>query len=200
MKLNFEIDLATDSRESISMAANFLQQLTNAVRKPAQIFPVVASTGNSQPAVEQNTGNDGTGLSPSPGAVIVGVDSVVAGEIPEAKTESTSTVTDAPAEAKRRGRPRKEVTGMPVGKSEPQSPASTEDSAPKVESSSTSTDAETAPTKSEPLTLDDVRAALQEFTGAKGVPAGIELLREFGAARVSELPADRYAEFVGQCK
>lgn len=196
MKLNFEIDLATDSRESISMAANFLQQITNAVRKPAVLLPAVASfSGNSQPAVEENTGNDGTGLSPSPGAVVVSVESVVAGEIPEAKTDSTAPV----IEAKRRGRPRKEVPGVPVGKSEPQSPASTEDSAPKEESSSTSTDAEPAPTSPD-LTLDDVRAALQEFTGAKGVPAGIALLREFGAARVSELPADKYAAFVEQCK
>lgn len=50
-----------------------------------------------------------------------------------------------------------------------------------------------------PLTLDEVRAALQAFTASKGVPAGIELLKEFEAGRISELAAEKYAAFVERC-
>lgn len=49
------------------------------------------------------------------------------------------------------------------------------------------------------FTIDEVRAALQQFTAAKGVPAGIELLKKFGAGRISELAEGDYASFVAEC-
>ena len=58
---------------------------------------------------------------------------------------------------------------------------------------------ETAPQSDKPLSLDEVRAALQQFTATKGVPAGIELLKTFDAGRISELVAGKYAEFVEAC-
>mgnify|MGYP003350066597 CR=1 FL=1 len=50
-----------------------------------------------------------------------------------------------------------------------------------------------------PATLDDVRAALQAFVGQNGMPAGLELLKEFDCARISELSADQYAAFMARC-
>lgn len=47
--------------------------------------------------------------------------------------------------------------------------------------------------------LDDVRASLQAFTAAKGVPAGIEVLKKFNAGRISELDESNYAAFVQEC-
>lgn len=49
------------------------------------------------------------------------------------------------------------------------------------------------------FTIDEVRAALQQFTASKGVPAGIELLKKFGAGRISELAEGDYASFVAEC-
>lgn len=49
------------------------------------------------------------------------------------------------------------------------------------------------------LSIDEVRAALQQYTAAKGVPAGIELLKKFSAGRISELAAEQYAAFVAEC-
>jgi hypothetical protein len=39
------------------------------------------------------------------------------------------------------------------------------------------------------ISIDDLRAALQGYTSAKGMPAGIELLKKFGCSRISELAA-----------
>lgn len=47
--------------------------------------------------------------------------------------------------------------------------------------------------------LDDVRAALQTYTVKNGITGGVELLKEFGAARVSELAAGDYAAFMARC-
>lgn len=57
---------------------------------------------------------------------------------------------------------------------------------------------EAAPTK--PVSIDDVRAALQAYTGIEGVPAGIDLLKRFGAARISELKVEDYAAFIEACQ
>jgi hypothetical protein len=45
-----------------------------------------------------------------------------------------------------------------------------------------------------------VRAALQSYTVANGIEAGVGLLKQFGAARVSELAAGEYAAFIKACK
>ena len=50
------------------------------------------------------------------------------------------------------------------------------------------------------LTLDDVRAALNAFVVANGLPAGVALIKTFNGNRVSDLPADSYAAFVQACQ
>jgi hypothetical protein len=50
------------------------------------------------------------------------------------------------------------------------------------------------------VSIDDLRAALQGYTSAKGMPAGIELLKKFGCSRVSELAAKDDAEKQGFIK
>lgn len=53
------------------------------------------------------------------------------------------------------------------------------------------------------LSLDSLRAALQNYSKTAGLPAAVELLRKYGAARVTELAdksdADK-AAFVAECK
>ena len=58
---------------------------------------------------------------------------------------------------------------------------------------------ELAEPEAKTYTLDEVRAALQQFTAKSGVPAGIDLLKSFNAGRISELDADDYAAFVERC-
>jgi cellulase/cellobiase CelA1 len=65
-----------------------------------------------------------------------------------------------------------------------------------------SSTAATADAKATPLTIDDLRAALQRFTAANGMPAGIELLKGFDCARISELAEkgdDVKAAFIAKC-
>ena len=50
------------------------------------------------------------------------------------------------------------------------------------------------------LTLDDVRAALNAFVVANGIPAGTALVKAFNGSRVSDLPADSYQAFVQACR
>jgi hypothetical protein len=66
--------------------------------------------------------------------------------------------------------------------------------APSVAESATQAQEEVLPT------LDTVRAALQSYTVANGIEAGVGLLKQFGAARVSELAAGEYAAFIKACK
>lgn len=59
-----------------------------------------------------------------------------------------------------------------------------------------------SPTGGEPITIDDLRAALQRLTARDGVPAGIEVLKGFGCSRVSELAEkseEDKAAFVAKC-
>lgn len=61
------------------------------------------------------------------------------------------------------------------------------------------------PTAAEPeptgpaLTVDDMRAALHSFSRKQGVPASVELLKKFGASRISDLNPARYADFLKEC-
>ena len=50
------------------------------------------------------------------------------------------------------------------------------------------------------VTLDDVRAALSRVNEAKGMPVARAVLAQFGAARVSEVPMDKYADFILACE
>lgn len=129
----------------------------------------LAPAGDAQPEVAQNTGSTATGSNPLPEG------SGVTGEAASA----TAAASSAPVKEKK---PKKTATEN-VSKDEP-----------KIDTSEAAVE-----TSDKPLTLDEVRAALQTFTASKGVPAGIELLKEFGAGRVSELDAGKYANFVAKC-
>lgn len=132
---------------------------------------------SAQPAVASNTGNIGLGSPLSPEANVVVGASVTAAEA-EPK--------DAPTVVKER-KPR-------AKKEEPTPEPVTEEAAV---STSDSADAAKVPAAS--FTIDNVRAALQAFTSTKGVPEGVALLKEFGAARISELKAEDYTAFVEKC-
>lgn len=94
----------------------------------------------------------------------------------------------APAPVKKRGRMKPEVRE--------------EEPAPEpVEAVEAVVEAE--PVEPEPAkayTIDDVRAALQSYTAKAGIDGGIQLLKNFGAQRISELKAGDYAAFVGACQ
>ncbi len=49
------------------------------------------------------------------------------------------------------------------------------------------------------FTIDNVRAALKEYTEEHGIERGIELLAGYGAARVTELTPGQYGVFVEAC-
>lgn len=107
---------------------------------------------------------------------------------------------EAPAPAKR-GRKAKEEAAAQVEKPAPDAGGSLAPSVPEAGSNAEVSDAvPTAKAASDKeLSIDDVRAALQQFTVAHGVPKGIELLKEYGASRISELGAEHYAAFVEAC-
>lgn len=140
-----------------------------------------------QPEVGQNTGTVASSESPSlphEGNGVGGAAEVDAAPVPE--------------KAKRGRKPKAEAV-EPVAVEEPQGNVEAvveETAAPAaVEETASGADAPEA----KPLTLDEVRAALQTFTTANGIPAGIALLKEFNAGRISELDASNYAAFVARC-
>jgi hypothetical protein len=47
-------------------------------------------------------------------------------------------------------------------------------------------------------TVDDVRKALQAYSGREGFPAATELVKSFGATRITELKAEDYAAFIAK--
>lgn len=133
---------------------------------------------SAQPAVASNTGNSGSGLSLSPEATVVVGESVTAAEA-EPK--------DSPTPVKeRKPRAKKEETRVPEPVTE-EAAVSTPESA----------GAAKVPAAS--FTLDEVRAALQAFTAKNDISTSMALLKEFGAARISEVKAEDYAAFVEKC-
>lgn len=150
---------------------------TNLSVQDKQILAILL--GNTQPVVVQNTGSTAS-ESPSP----------TEGSAVSEPVEATA----SPAAPVKRGR---------KPKAEPTDDTSPSESAPPVqeEAAAPSTpDADKVPAASSTsASLDDVRAALQKYTQGKGVPAGIELLKEFGAARISELKEESYGAFIGRC-
>lgn len=62
----------------------------------------------------------------------------------------------------------------------------------------TATDTPEAPPEIR-LSLDDVRACLQSFSRKNGVPASVELLKKYGASRISDLDVKHYAAFRAEC-
>lgn len=85
----------------------------------------------------------------------------------------------------------------PVKKTRAKKEAPTEASVPVEQSAGEPTAA--VAEASTPITLDEVRAALQAFTASKGVPAGIEVLKKFSAGRISELDESNYGAFIQEC-
>lgn len=123
----------------------------------------------AQPQVAQNSGTTATGSTLSPEG------SGVSGAVAEAA---------APAPEKK---PRAKKS---VAVAEPEATSETP-AEPTPASDASSTD--------KPASLDEVRAALQAFTAKSGVPAGIELLKKYNAARISELEEQHYGAFIADC-
>jgi len=48
-------------------------------------------------------------------------------------------------------------------------------------------------------TTNGIRAALRKVFNTKGATAATNILKEFGAVRVSDVPADKYADFLKAC-
>lgn len=134
----------------------------------------------AQPAVAQNTGTTGAGLDLSPAAS--GVDGAGALGAPGA---------DQPAPVIEKPKRVKKEAAAPVEKSAP--------AAAEQDTSASAQPAEAATAQAKTLTLDEVRAALQQFTASKGVPAGIELLKKYNAGRISELAEEHFAAFAAEC-
>lgn len=139
----------------------------------------------AQPEVAHNTG------STEPAPPFTGDP---AGETPDASGESAAedsppNASAAPAvtEQKRgRGRPRKETAQ--------------ESTAPAVEEQAPAAPAQEA---AQPITIDDLRAALQVFTAKNGIEAGMPLLAKYNARRISEMaeqPEEDKAAFIKECQ
>lgn len=134
----------------------------------------------AQPEVAQNTGSS------EPAAHSAGD---LAGQPESAAEDSPPTSSAAPAvtEQKRgRGRPRKETAQ--------------ESTAPAVEEQAP---AEPAKESAQPITIDDLRSALQVFTAKNGIEAGKALLEKHGAGRISEMaeqPEAAKAAFIKECQ
>lgn len=127
----------------------------------------------AQPEVAGNTGTTATGFNLSPeGSGVSG-----AGALGDPRADQPAPAPEKKTRAKK-------------------SAPAVEASAPEKPTLSQSEPAETA---DKTYTLDEVRAALQQFTAKSGVPAGIDLLKTFNAGRISELDADDYAAFVERC-
>ena len=58
--------------------------------------------------------------------------------------------------------------------------------------------AEAEPAKT--VTLEDVRAALTDLTSAKGADTTKQLLSEYGAVKLSDVPAGSYASLLADAK
>lgn len=58
--------------------------------------------------------------------------------------------------------------------------------------------AEVAPAKT--VTLEDVRAAMTDLTSAKGAATTKSLLAEYGAKKLSDIPADKYSSLLADAK
>lgn len=134
--------------------------------------------------------------------------SEVAAVVESVKNEGAEPKAEAPRRTrkpKEDAQPAKEDAAAAVGKpSEAATSAPTTDTSmtattsPQPEQPSTESSAASA-TATPDLTRDDARNALRTYTQKHGMDAGIALLQKFGAGRISELPADKYADFVKEC-
>lgn len=166
-------------------------------------------TQHAQPGVAQNTGSS------EPAPPFTGDP---AGDTPAASGESAAedsppNASAAPAvtEQKRgRGRPRKETAQESTGASVDMAgtasqgagnTALTEGASAKP--SEQQAPAEPAKESAQPITIDDLRDALQGFTAKNGIEAGKALLEKHGAGRISEMaeqPEAAKAAFIKGCQ
>ena len=133
----------------------------------------------AQPEVAPNTGTVVSDVS----TPFAEDDSVSDGEA------DTPAASPAPEKAKRGRKPKAELQNEIAEPAEPVAEPAVVEEQPELPLA----------IEAKPATLDDVRSALQALTAEKGIPAGIELLKSFGAGRISELFADQYGEFIAKC-
>lgn len=137
------------------------------------------TVAHAQPEVAQNTGSS------EPVPLFTGDP---AGE--DAAAEGAPTANEAAASA---------VTEQKRGRGRPRKEATQESTAPAVEEQAP---AEPATESAQPITIGQLRAALQTFTAKNGIEAGMPLLAKYNARRISEMveqsEADK-AAFIKEC-
>lgn len=137
----------------------------------ADTQPAVVNTGSNVPAITQHSGD----------VAVSGADT-------------------APAPVKKRGRTKPEIRDVEQAEAAVEQEETPEnEEIPAVELAPAAVEQVPAEVAI-PYTIDDVRAALQAFTAKAGIDGGIQLLKNFGAQRISELKASDYAAFVGACQ
>ena len=178
--MKLELDLNTMTSQQLGWAVQTIDAY-RAIRDGFTVAP-------AQPEVAQNPGSS------EPAPPFTGDP---AGESAAAEAAPTANEAAAPAvtEQKRgRGRPRKEAAQESTAPAvEEQAPAEQPQSDAKA-----SADQESA----QPITIDQLRAALQTFTAKNGIEAGMPLLAKYNARRISEMveqsEADK-AAFIKEC-
>lgn len=156
--------------------------------------------GGAQPAVASNTGTLGS-VPSSADAKGVSVDG--AGEVVDAAKDPAPSAPEKP----KRTRTKKEELAASAAENPTAAPADGALQSSTQEAGSQSMDEEPAPTvnlanespETKSYTMDDIRGALQLYTGKHGMPKAIELLKAYNAGRISEVKPDDYAEFVKDC-
>lgn len=141
--------------------------------------PLPSISEAPQPAVGENTGSTQSDATPSSGDA-----AVTEGAVPRTDAAPSAPVPDAAPAKRGPGRPRKTET------------------APILARTATEPLPEPGPAAAAP-TADDLRAALQKLTSAKGIPAGIDLLKSFDCQRISEMAAkdaETQAKFIAACE
>lgn len=157
-----------------------------------------------QPEVGQNTGTVG---SVSPMAVSSAEANSVS-ESAEGNAAPHAEPSAAPEKPKRTRVKKEEVAVAQPGESDGSTDTETStslqaDPNTSAPSADLSTEASSAPVSADPedktYTIDDVRAALQLYTGKHGMPKAIDLLKAYKAGRISEVKPEDYASFVKDC-
>jgi hypothetical protein len=113
---------------------------------------------------------------------VIGVDMVSARAAYEQAQTAAPVVESAPEPQKRTRRTKAEIEAAKA--EEAANTPATQPATPTATTLPPATEQSSAP-----ISIDDLRAALQGFTSAQGMPAGIDLLKKFGCSRISELAA-----------
>lgn len=159
---------------------SFVESLLGALT-PGDDAATLHGSPRAQPVVADNDGIDEDGSSTGPGLVD---DTGGRAEPPSAPSGDTP---------KKRGRKPKAAEVMVSEKSVGKNAVFEEVFAEQPPRPEPAPAADVLPT------LDQVRDALQQYTVKNGITGGVELLKEFGAARVSELAAGDFASFIARC-